>query len=477
MTFKSYHQGQSLLLPPSYENILGEEHDAIILREFIAELDTMTLEQSYANAHGGRAAYHPVMLLSILLYAYMNGIFSSRKIARCCRQDLAFMYLAGNTTPDFRTFARFRKEKGVQFEHFFAHVVTKAHALGLVSFGTCSIDGTKLYANASREKNASADALKEAIRHCIDAADALDAKEDAMYGDAENDRDPQLRTKAGRARKRRALRTKQRIMEARLRTVTATAPEQPTTRINTTDPDSRLIPMKRGDYANGYNVQNIVENGIILSSSLFNTAADQATLVSSVQKLQQEHQAPQRLLADKGYSTEDNYTFCEQQGIDAYIPIAQEQVVLDDYTYDEKNDTYTDRKGRVYVFKQYVQKRDGTRTRGAQSASIAMRQQKRDQYRSMIYEYRHTRTKGKKYLSIAPVWQEHVQKQKKKLAAIAGKHYYKKRIHDVEGVFANIKKNFGFTTFSLRGFAGVIAEWSIVSLAHNMKKMMRLQTA
>ena len=478
MTFKPYHQGQALLLPPSYEDVLGEEHDVIVLREFITELDTTILEQSYANAHGGRAAYHPVMLLSLLLYAYMNGIFSSRKIARCCRQDLAFMYLAGNTTPDFRTLARFRKEKGAQFERFFAHVVTKAHDLGLVSFGTCSIDGTKLYANASREKNTSVDALKKTIRHCIDAAADIDAKEDAMYGDAENDRDPQLRTKAGRARKRSALCAKQRIMEARLRTITGAVPEQPTTRINTTDPDSRLIPMKRGDYANGYNVQNIVENGIILSSSLFNTSADQATLVPSVQKLRQEHQTPRRLLADKGYSTEDNYTFCEQQGIDAYIPIAQEQVVLEDYLYDEKNDTYTHRDGRVYTFKQYLLRRPGTGTeKRGRPLSTMPRSEKIRYYRRIVYKCTNATTGERTLLCITPVWQQHVQKQKRKFATLHGQQRYKQRIHDSEGVFANIKKNFGFTTFSLRGFAGVIAEWNIVSLAHNMKKMMRLQVA
>src|SRR3990167_8390981 len=86
----------------SYEDVLGEGHDALILREFIADFDTSALEQSYANAHGGRAAYHPVMLFSVIIYAYMNRIFSSRAIAQRCRHDLGFMYLAGNDTPDFR---------------------------------------------------------------------------------------------------------------------------------------------------------------------------------------------------------------------------------------------------------------------------------------------------------------------------------------------------------------------------------------
>lgn len=75
MTFKAYQQKQSFLLPPNFADFLGESHEAVILSEFLNELDTVSLEQSYNNQRGGRAAYHPVMLLSVLVYGYMNGIF------------------------------------------------------------------------------------------------------------------------------------------------------------------------------------------------------------------------------------------------------------------------------------------------------------------------------------------------------------------------------------------------------------------
>jgi len=119
MTFKNYQQKQSFLLPPNFADFLGESHEAVILSEFLSELNTADLEQSYSNQNGGRAAYHPIMLLSILIYGYMNGIFSSRQLAKQLRQNLAFMYLAGNNTPDFRTLARFRKEKEPQLVSVF----------------------------------------------------------------------------------------------------------------------------------------------------------------------------------------------------------------------------------------------------------------------------------------------------------------------------------------------------------------------
>src|SRR3989339_1254870 len=152
MNFKECNRSQSLLLPPSYEVFLGESHEAVVLAEFIDTLNLGSLEAGYGNAHGGRSAYHPVMLLTVLIYGYMNGTLSSRNIARCLRQDLAFMYLAGNNTPDFRTLARFRKDKGDCLEAAFKEVVTKARELGLVSFGTVSLDGTKIYANANKKR-------------------------------------------------------------------------------------------------------------------------------------------------------------------------------------------------------------------------------------------------------------------------------------------------------------------------------------
>ena len=437
MTFKAYSQTQSFLLPPSYGDFLGESHEAVILSEFLQEVDMTLLENSYHNATGGRAAYHPGMLVTLLIYAYMNGIFSSRKIAKLLRQDLAFMYLAGNLQPDFRTLARFRKEKGIFLEDILAHVVRQAKELGLVSFGTCSLDGTKVYADASKQKNI--------IQELIQKANETDESEDALYGDDEDDQNPELKTQAGRKKKKQALQ-----------------------RVNTTDPDSRFMQMKRKDYANAYNVQNITENGIVLSSSIFNTSADQGTLVSSVQKFIATYQTkPKVLLADKGYSSEKNYSFCEQNALDAYIPVYSDPVDLSQYTYDLKNDTYTDTRGRMYVFKQRSKRRDGKKLRGRGI------QGEHSEYKSVIYKYQDSKTQEKKYLSISDEWQRHSSIQKEKFSTDEGKQVYKKRMHDVEGVFANIKRNLNFTRFNLRGFQGVTVEWTLISLAHNLKKMLQ----
>ena len=167
----------------------------------------------------------------------------------------------------------------------------------------------------------------------------------------------------------------------------------------------------------------------------------------------------------------DFYAFCEESGIDAYIPNYSEPTDLSRFRYNKKKDMYTDSHGRVYVFKQHVEKRDGQVSLGRPKKTENIRS-RHGLYKRTIYEYRNKRTGVKKYLAVSQRWQEYVKKQKEKLSSLSGRRIYQKRMYDVEGVFANIKKNLGFTVFNLRGLAGVTAEWTLISLAHNLKKVM-----
>lgn len=468
MTFKQHSRNQIFLLPPSFRDFLGDGHEAVILDEFLQEISMRELEQSYSNEHGGSSAYHPAILLAVLIYGYMNGIFSSRKIARRLCQDIAFMYLAGNTTPDFRTLAQFRKEKGVYLETVLAQIVRKARDLGLISFGTCSLDGTKIKASASKDKNERKDELEKNIRAMLKKAEQIDSEEDELYGeDNEDAEDPRLKTKAGREQRKKELRKNVKKAEVKL------AKLGDREKANLTDPDANLMKLKQGaGFANAYNVQSITENGIILANSIGTSSADQPALIPALQKFKNLHGTPpKRLLADKGYSSEDNYAFCETSSINAYIPNYSEPTDLSRYTYDKTKDVYADPQGRTYVFKHHMEKRDGTIARGRPRKG----ENKKDQhglYKRSIYEYRNRKTGVKKYLAVSHRWQEYVKQQKEKLSSRFGKRLYKKRMTDVEGVFANIKKNLGFTAFNLRGLAGVAAEWTLISLAHNLKKVM-----
>jgi transposase len=437
MNFKACNRSQSLLLPPSYEAFLGESHEAIMLAEFIDELSLSSLERAYENEHGGRSAYHPVMLMTVLIYGYMNGTFSSRKIAKCLRQDLAYMYLAAGSTPDFRTLARFRKEKGDDLALAMKEVVRKAHDLGLVAFGIVSLDGTKIQANAAKSGGRNSDAFLKRAQDILQEAERVDVSEDAQYGDEEDAGSPDIKTREGRMKKKCELEQARKESAASQKT--------------SSDPDARLMKMKRGDFANGYNVQIMAEQGLVLASHVANTSADQGLLVPTVRTFKEMHgTSPIRLLADKGYSSEANHRFCEEERIDAYIPIHQEPADLTKYAYDEAGNVYTNREGHRYRFKQRMNRR-GNQT--------------------ILYEYVNQRTRKKKYLCVTPGWQRYTRQQREKLTSSEGRQIYKQRRWDVEGVFARIKHNLRFTSFRLRGFNGVRNEWNLISLAHNLKRM------
>lgn len=278
--------------------------------------------------------------------------------------------------------------------------------------------------------------------------------------------------KEGRKKRKQELEEKIKTEETKLEKLVSLSPKNEDTRVNLTDPDSKLMKMKKKDYANGYNVQIISENGIILNNSIFNTSADQNTLIPSLQKLQNSFTAPKIILADKGYSTEDNYAFCEQNKIDAYIPTYSESKDFSEYIYDEKKDTYVDKQGLAYYFKQHMRKMGGREKTGRPPKLAESPQERHRLYKRTIYEGIEEETQKKKYLCISPGWRKYVKQQKEKFSAPQGRLIYKQRMYDVEGVFANIKKNLRFTSFNLRGFAGVSAEWMLVSLAHNLKKIL-----
>lgn len=459
MNFKAYNRFQNFLLPPSFGDFLGESHEAVVLAEMLEGLDLCSLEGGYTNASGGRSAYHPAMLLSVLLYSYMNGVFSSRKIAGLLKRDLAFMYLSGNQTPDFRTLCRFRKEKGANLEEIFVQVVDKARALGFVTFGDVSLDGTKVKASANKDKNETQDSLEKKIRRLMEEAQRIDALEDEAFGNQEDGVDPQLKTREGRAKRRQEIEKKQAQasshLEQRLR---AHEPVPKDVKLNTTDPDSKLMKMKHGGFQNGYNLQVMSEHGFVLSHYTSAMSADQPLLIPSLQQFQELHATlPDGLLADKGYSSEDNFAFCEHVGVDAYIPVHKEPIDLTSYTYDQTTDTYVHEDGRMFYLKQRMKKKG--------------KQEGEPEYRRFVYECADEATKKKSYLCISAGWQRLATKHKQKLDTSEGKQRYRKRMSDVEGVFGNIKHNLGFTQFLLRGFTGVRAEWNLITLAHNLKKL------
>lgn len=243
-------------------------------------------------------------------------------------------------------------------------------------------------------------------------------------------------------------------------------------RINATDPDSRLMQMKRKDWWNGYNSQLATENQVILATTLNNATSDINELIPVLKTLKESYQIqPEKVLADKWYASEKNYDYLEEQKIDGYIPHPKLQGRLsgnlEGWKYTKKKDEYSDAEGNIYTFKQYSRSKI-KRGRGRPKLSQPTTE---SEFRSKIYQ---TRTKEwkNKFLKISKNWIEHCKKQDQKLSTEYGKELYKKRCCSVEPVFWNIKRNLWFERFLLRWFEWVKIEWNLITIAHNLKKIM-----
>jgi transposase len=189
-TYRPYSPEQSFLLPPSPREWLPDGHLAYFILGLIGELDLGAIEKVVqAKDPRGERPYSPEMMTSLLLYAYATGVFSSRRIARACVEDVAFRVLSGSSKPHFTTINEFRATHLAALGALFIQVLKACQSEGLVKLGHVAIDGTKMKANASKHKAMSYDRmqkddarLRAEIHEWFDRAEAVDAEEDALYG-------------------------------------------------------------------------------------------------------------------------------------------------------------------------------------------------------------------------------------------------------------------------------------------------------
>src|SRR3989304_1710220 len=177
-----YNREQGYLMPPSLRDWLAEGHLAWFILDAVEQMDLAAYYAAYRNDGGGAAAYDPAMMVAVLLFAYCQGLRSSRRIARALEEDVGFRLVAANQQPDFRTICRFRAEHEKALEELFVEVLRLCREAGLVKAGKVALDGTKVAANASLAANRSHGAIEEEVRRMLAEAKAVDAEKDALFG-------------------------------------------------------------------------------------------------------------------------------------------------------------------------------------------------------------------------------------------------------------------------------------------------------
>jgi transposase len=185
--FIAADRGQVLLMPPSLADWLPEEHFVWTVLGAVEQMDLGSLYGAYRANGQGRAAYDPAVMLGLLLYAYASGVSSSRQIERCCEVDVAFKLITAMRVPDHSTIAEFRRRHQDAIADVFVEVLALCAEAGLVKVGVIAIDGTKIRASASRDRNRSYVSIVEEL---LGEAERADREEDERHGRDRGDEPP-----------------------------------------------------------------------------------------------------------------------------------------------------------------------------------------------------------------------------------------------------------------------------------------------
>ncbi len=462
--FKPVSNDQLMLLPPSVEDFIPSAHLARVISDVVETIDVKAIEARYS--HLGQKSYHPHLLLKLLFYGYSIGLRSGRRIAAACESDTAFMYLASMYKPDFRTINDFRKDNTEFIQTAFVQVVQICKGLGLAKAGTLIIDSTKLKANAcaDRSKNKEQyqhwlERINGDIKNILDEARQTDHKEDEQYGDNRGDELPKdLQSKQ---------KLKEKIKEVLLQM------NSDKERVNLTDREARFI-KNNGKIDLRYSCQAaITEDGIVVSAYTNNCPSDRTDTIKVLDQAEvNAAENYKEILADSGYASFDNFEELDRRGKIIYIPDQQMNSEAEKqqnpyhrnrFIYNEEKDCFACPENKELPFY-------GNHTH------------KRTKQQSRVYickdcpacDKQTLCTKGK-YRQINVEKREHLRHQiRERLNSIQGKLTYLKRMR-IESVFGNIKHNLGYIHLYLKGIKKTTAEWQLICIGHNLKKIHKLQ--
>jgi transposase len=418
-TFREWSPEQTLMFPPTPMDWVDKDDLVVFIRNLVLEeLDLSEIEEQYKEERG-YPPFHPVMMTALVLYSYCQGIYSSRRIARACKQRVDFIALMGMQKPDHRTVNLFRQRHLKGLGRLFQQVLELCQKAGLVKLGHVAVDGTKINANASKQKSMTYATMKklenrykEEVERWFAEAERIDREEDELYGpDKSGDELPAWVSDKQERIKR--IRQAKAELEAEAKAAAERGPDPDKTghkpkptgkpsekqQRNLTDSESRL--MKSGDnFIQGYNAQVAVDGyrQIIVAQSLNNNGSDMHQMIPLLKQIRtnlgrQAHEVS----ADSGYCSELNLKALRKRHIRGYI---------------------------------------ATRL------------------------HRKHRKVGR--------W---VQQMRRRLRQGARRTRYRLRKQIVEPVFGQIKHGRGFRQFLLRGENHVAGEWSLLCTAHNLLKL------
>ena len=479
MAYIKSFRNQSWLLPPSLEDIIPEDHICYLVEGLVALIDFSLFDVKYSGP--GHPAYHPRILIKLLVMGILDRVRSSRRLARNARENIVYMFLAEKTNPDFRTICDFRKNNSTLIKEVFKHTVVLARQNGMIDLSHLSTDGSKQRANVANKRMLTKEELEFLLRFVDEELEEW-AEQDDIEDEAFNDLrgSDQLprksRKKIQNIAKHYVEKTKEKgdiFKEKTLRKLNQAyqeLQEHKLKRVNITDPESRFMKNKKGRVEFSYNIQITVDRkGYILANDVCNDENDVEQLQPQVLQTEENlGSLPENVpwSFDNGYFESINIKFLDDKKIDGYIPDTKNK---GDAPYDKKHFIYNPCKDEyvcpenqsVTFLREHFDKTKQKKIRlyKGQACAACIQQSKCTKRKS-----------GIRYIKSFPYEKER-NAMTAKMKTTHAKEIYKLRAITVEPAFGDIKENKGIRMFLTRGIEVVNAEFNLVCTASNLKKI------
>ena len=505
---KSYNNNDRLffLLNPSED--IAENDPVRVVDAIVEELNLKEFKKLYRER--GRCSYHPKMMLKIILYAYMNNIYSCRKIERQVQRDIHYIWLAAQERPDFVTINRFRNRVKNEINNIFTQVVLKLAEHGFITLDMEYIDGTKIESKANKytfvwrrtvEKNRSK--LQEKIRVLLGQIDDVIAQDkasesgsveftpetltsiigelrDALPTEPEptdKNQKKQLREKRKQIKELEKHRDKLSEYDGSLEQIGER------NSMSKTDPDATFMRMKEdamnnGQTKPGYNLQISAENQFITDFALFPNPTDTLTLIPFLNSfLDRYGHLPSTAVADSGYGSEENYRFMDQAGMEAYVTYNRFHLEQrprykpnpfhhDNFHYNATEDYYVCPMGQhmTRIGTSHSETASGYRS---ENARYRAQNCKDCQLRCLCYKAKGDR----RTIEVNHRLNEYKRKARELLTSEEGLRHRGRRCIEPEAVFGQMKFNMAYRRFRHFGKDKVTMDFAFFAIAFNLKKM------
>ena len=500
LAIKSDNRKQNLLLPPSLDELVPENHMVRVVDAVIDRLDISDILSTYRG--GGNSAFNPKMMLKVLVFAYLSNVYSSRRIEELLKRDIYFMWLAGMKRPDFRTINYYRGKRLKEgFDTVFTQVVRLLHEEGFVSLKVQYIDGTKIESVANKytfvwrgsvEKyDARLKAKTEDLLRQIEQNHAIENQEnpvpEELTAEEVAKRVERIKEKVDAENlgkeERKALKQIETDSVPRMNRYRGQLETMgPRNSYSKTDPDATFMRMKEdamlnGQLKPGYNVQISTENQFITNFGIYQRPTDTLTMISYLESFKARYgMQSEEIVADSGYGSEENYEYMFSNGMTPYVKYNMFHVEqrrgyrnnpfrVSNLFYNPDDDFYVCPMGQKLKF---------------------IRQEKRytaSGYQQTVSVYRASRCEGcplrgqchkskrDRQIEVNHTLDDYKARARELLTSEQGIKHRSNRPIEPEAVFGQIKECGRFRRLRLKGLTGAKIDFGLKALAHNLRKL------